>query len=59
LPASPSQKIVGQLAGALPFAVGVYWYSKLGSDMLHILTYGAYLSLIFGAALLILPRKSK
>ena len=54
-----SQKIVGQLTGALPFAAGGYWYSKLGSDMFHILAYGAFLSLAFGAALFILPRKSK
>lgn len=54
-----SQKIAGQLTGALPFAVGAYWYSKLGSDMFHVLSYGAFLSLAFGAALFILPRASK
>ena len=54
-----SQQIAGQFSGALPFAVGLYWYTKLGSDMFHILTYGAYLSLAFGAALLVLARKSK
>ncbi len=54
-----SQKIVGQITGALPFCVGAYWYNKLGSDLSHILMYGAFLSLIFGAALLILPRNSK
>ena len=54
-----SHKIAGQLTGALPFAVGIYWYTKLGSDLFHILTYGAFLSLAFGVALLILPRKSK
>jgi hypothetical protein len=54
-----SQQIAGQLAGVLPFCVGGYWYSKLGSDLFHILTYGAFLSLAFGVALLILPRKSK
>jgi hypothetical protein len=54
-----SQKIAGQLTGALPFCVGAYWYNKLGSDLTHILMYGAFLSLIFGTALLILPRKSK
>ena len=54
-----SQKIAGHLTGALPFAVGVYWYCKLGSDLFNILTYGAFLSLAFGAALFILPRKSK
>jgi len=54
-----SQKFIGQLTGALPFCVGIYWYHKIGSDLFHILAYGAYLSLIFGAALLILPRKAK
>ena len=54
-----SQQIAGQLSGALPFAVGVFWYMKLGQDMFQILTFGAYLSLAFGLALLILARKSK
>lgn len=54
-----SQKIAGQLTGALPFCVGIYWYSKFGSDLTHILAFGAYLSLIFGAALFILPRGLK
>jgi hypothetical protein len=54
-----SQQIAGQITGALPFCVGVYWYAKLGSDLFHILSYGAFLSLAFGAALFILPRKSK
>lgn len=54
-----SQKIIGQLTGALPFCVGAYWYNKFGSDLTHILMYGAFLSLIFGTALFILPRKSK
>ena len=54
-----SQKIAGQLTGALPFVAGIYWYSKFGSDLFRILTFGAYLSLIFGAALFVLPRKAK
>ena len=54
-----SQKIIGQLTGALPFCVGAYWYNKLGGDLTQILAFGAYLSLIFGAALFILPRKAK
>jgi len=54
-----SQQIAGQLTGTLPFMAGIYWYSKIGSDLFHILTYGGYLSLIFGAALFVLPRKSK
>src|SRR5712672_3584964 len=43
-----SQQIAGQLTGTLPFMAGIYWYSKIGSDLFHILTYGGYLSLIFG-----------
>ena len=54
-----SQQIAGQLSGTLPFVVGVYWYMNLGKDMFQILTFGAYLSLAFGAALLVLSRKSK
>jgi hypothetical protein len=54
-----SQAIAGRLTGAFPFVVGIYWYHKIGSDLFHILTYGAFLSLIFGAALFVLPRKAK
>jgi hypothetical protein len=57
--AKTSQHIAARLTGMFPFIVGIYWYHKIGSDLFHILTYGAFLSLIFGAALLILPRKSK
>jgi hypothetical protein len=54
-----SQKIAGELAGFLPFLVGIYWYLKLKNDLFQILTFGAYLSLAFGAALIILTRKAK
>lgn len=54
-----SQQIAGQLTGALPFVVGIYWYCKIGNDLFHGLTYGAYLSLAFGIALFVLPRKAK
>jgi hypothetical protein len=54
-----SQQIAGQLSGVLPFCVGVFWYIKLGQDMFQILTFGAYLSLACGLALLILAGKSK
>jgi hypothetical protein len=54
-----SQQAAGLITGMLPFLVGAYWYPKLGSDMFHILSYGAFLSLAFGAALLILSPKSK
>lgn len=54
-----SQCHAGQLTGVLPFLVGIYWYSKLGKDLQHILTYGAYLSLTFGAAVYFLARTLK
>ena len=54
-----SQNVVGRLTGILPFIVGIYWYNKIGSDLLHILTYGAFLSLAFGLALIVLPGRSK
>jgi len=57
--AKQSQKHVAQIAGVLPYIVGVYWYMKLKDDFFHILTYGAFLSLAFGLALLILPRNQK
>jgi len=53
------QCIAGQLTGIFPFVVGIYWYTKLGNDMRHLLTYGVYLSLVFGAALFVLARKLK
>lgn len=54
-----SQRNAAQLAGALPFCVLIYWLHKMGSDLMHIITFGGYLSLISGAALLILPRSLK
>ena len=57
--ANSGQHIMAQLTGALPFAVGIYWLSKIGTDLFQILVYGAYLSLGFGLLLLILPQKAK
>jgi len=57
--AKQSQKDVAQITGALPYVVGVYWYLKLKDDFFHVLVFGAFLSLAFGAALLILPRNGK
>jgi len=54
-----SQEAAGWITGMLPFLVGGYWYTKLGSDMFHILAYGAFLSLAFGAVLFFLSFKSK
>jgi len=57
--AKQSQKHLAQITGVLPYVVGVYWYLKLKDDLFHILMYGAFLSLAFGLALLILPRTQK
>jgi hypothetical protein len=54
-----SQKVVGHITSALPFGVGLYWYNKLGSDLTHILAYGAYLSLILGGVMSYLLKKAK
>jgi hypothetical protein len=53
------QNFVARVTGLLPFIILTYWFNKIGSDVGHILTYGAYLSLIFGTGLLVLPGKSK
>jgi len=53
------QKIAAIVTGIVPFCVGIYWYNQIGSDLFHVLAIGAYLSLIFGAALLALPLASK
>ena len=57
--AKQSQNFVARVTGVLPFIALVYWYNKLGSDLGQILAYGAYISFIFGTALIILPTKSK
>jgi hypothetical protein len=49
------QKIAALLTGALPFCVLAYWLSQLGSELLHSLGLGGWLSLFCGLALLILP----
>jgi len=54
-----NQEVAGWITGMLPILVGGYWYTKLGSDMFHILAYGAFLSLAFGAVLFFLSFKSK
>jgi hypothetical protein len=48
------RQLAGISTGLLPFLVGIYWYSKFGNDMFQILSFGAYLSLIFGLGLIIL-----
>ena len=53
------QTIIGRLTGMLPFVVGIYWYNRIGSDLFQMLAVGGYLSLVFGAALLVLPKADK
>jgi hypothetical protein len=53
------QRTAAQLAGAIPFCVLIYWLKRMGSDLMHIISFGGYLTLISGAALLILPRRLK
>ena len=57
--AKASQHVAARITGLLPFCALVYYFNKVGSDLMQMLTFGAYLSLIFGIALFILPRKSK
>lgn len=53
------QRIVSWFTGALPFCALAYWLNQLGSDLLRHLSVGAWLSLICGLALLILPHRLK
>jgi hypothetical protein len=49
-------EVTSQLAGALPFLALIYYGVKIGQDLLPILQIGAYLTLILGVALFVLPR---
>ncbi|MFN7139408.1 MAG: hypothetical protein ACK4UN_08725 [Limisphaerales bacterium] len=53
-----SPKIIGQLTGALPFFVLAYglYHEK---ELLKIVAFGGWISLILGLALFILPRRLK
>src|SRR5467141_2650199 len=53
------QSVAARLTGLLPFFALVYWYKDVGNDLMNVLSYGAYLAGLFGAALVILPPKSK
>lgn len=54
-----THQVIAQLTGILPYCASLYWYSKLGSDLFHVIAYGGYLSLIFGAVMFFLPRNTK
>jgi hypothetical protein len=57
--ARKSQLFTAQSSGVAPYLVGIYCFAKMGSDLLQVLAFGAYFSLFFGAALLVLPKRSK
>ncbi|MEJ0091326.1 MAG: hypothetical protein WDM80_16470 [Limisphaerales bacterium] len=57
--ANSGQYSAARMTGLLPFFVGAYWYSKIGSDLSHMLAYGAYLSLGLGAIMFVLACKPK
>lgn len=54
-----SQKMVAQLVGVLPFFVLGYGIYREGKDLLQVLGMGAYIALLLGAVLFVLPRWSK
>lgn len=54
-----SQQIAARITGVLPFIALIYYFNKVGNDLMHMMTFGAYLTLGFGLALLVLPQKSK
>jgi hypothetical protein len=57
--AKQSQKNIAQFTGALPFAalsVALYFH---GSNLMKALEFGAYVSLVLGLVLFILPRRLK
>jgi hypothetical protein len=47
---------MSQIAGALPFLALLYYSVKIGQELFQALQIGAYLTLILGAALFVLPR---
>lgn len=53
------QRIAALLTGALPLCVLAYSLHQIGSELLQFLGLGAWLSLVFGLALLILPHRLK
>ncbi|MBA4150147.1 MAG: hypothetical protein H0X66_18725 [Verrucomicrobia bacterium] len=52
-------KITGQLTGALPFFVLAYGLFQEGKDLMQVLGMGAWIGLVLGLALFILPRRLK
>jgi small-conductance mechanosensitive channel len=54
-----SQKNIAQFTGALPFAALAVALYFNGSDLLKVLEFGAYISLVLGLVLFILPRRLK
>jgi hypothetical protein len=53
------QRLPALLAGAMPFLAAAFWFNEVGPDLLKLLGYGAYLSLGFGAALILIAWRVK
>ena len=51
--------LVRRIAGAVPFAILAYSLSKIGSDLFQILSWGGWVSLAAGFALVVAPSPAK
>ncbi len=54
-----SSKIISQLTGSLPFFVLAYGLHRESKDIIQVLGAGAWIGLVLGLALFILPRRLK
>lgn len=51
--------LVRRIAGAVPFAILAYSLSKIGSNLFQILSWGAWVALAAGIALIVAPAPAK
>ena len=51
--------LVRRIAGAVPFAILAYSLSKIGSDLFQILSWGGWVALAAGIALIVAPSPAK
>lgn len=51
--------LIRRIAGLCPFAILIYAVNRLGSDLFGALQFGAWLALLFGAALVFIPSAYK
>jgi hypothetical protein len=54
-----SQRTVAVIAGLCPFAILIYWLSKLGSELMESLSYGSYVALACGLCLIVTGSRLK